>query len=139
MNFWLVKTEPDTYGWEDLVNEGNALWDGVRNYQARNFMREMKKGDLVFIYHSGKKREVVGIAELTKESFPDPTTDDERWIAVKMKAKELLANPVSLSTIKTNPGLSELHLVRHSRLSVMPVTKAQFNLILEASKEGDHE
>ena len=134
--YWLVKSEPESYGWAHLTEEGEATWDGVRNYQARNFMREMSVGDLVLFYHSGKAREIVGIAEITQAAYPDPTTDDERWIAVSLQAVRLLDRPVSLDTIKSDPELADMYLVRQSRLSVMPVEKAAFDRVIQHSKEA---
>lgn len=133
MNYWLVKSEPDTYSWEKLVQEGEAVWDGVRNYQARNNLKLMKKGDSVLFYHSNIGLAVVGIARVAKEFFQDPTTPDERWVSVKLKPVKALKRPVTLSEIKAAPELSELLLVRHSRLSVMPVDKKHFDQIVALS------
>ncbi|MEH0157134.1 EVE domain-containing protein [Limibacter armeniacum] len=133
MNYWLVKTEPETYGWDDLNKLGQDMWDGVRNYQARNHLNEMKQGDLVLFYHSGKAREVVGIAEVVRESYPDPTTDDNRWVVVDIIPKEALKKSVPLKLIKETDMLQNMKLIKQSRLSVMPVEKEEFDKILELS------
>lgn len=132
MNYWMVKTEPNSYSWEDFSKKGEDVWDGVRNYQARNFLKEMKKGDPVLFYHSGKDKAIVGLAEVSAEAFPDPK--DEAWVAVGLKTKQALKNPVTLEVIKSEDGLSEMLMLRQSRLSVMSVTKEEFNLILNLSK-----
>ena len=129
--YWLLKTEPGTFGWDDLVAAKTEPWDGVRNYQARNNLREMKKGDLAFLYHSVGPREVVGVAKIVRESYPDPTTDDDRWVAVDVRPVKALKTPVGLATIKKDDFLQEIALVRHSRLSVMPLTREEFERILE--------
>ena len=131
MDYWLVKSEPGAYSCNDLVSKGEDVWDGVRNYQARNFLKEMKMGDLVFFYHSGKEKAMVGLAEVTEESFPDPKDAD--WVAVRIKAKQALKNPVSLAQIKSEDQLSELLLVKQSRLSVMSIAKDEANLLLKMS------
>jgi predicted RNA-binding protein with PUA-like domain len=131
MAYWLLKTEPGTYSWDDLKKEKKTEWDGVRNYQARNNLQAMKKGDRCFIYHSVKQKEVVGTAKVIKTAYPDPTTDDERWVAVDIQAEKDMPNPVHLKTIKSDPALSEMLLVRNSRLSVSPVTDAQWKRIIE--------
>ena len=136
MNYWLMKTEPETFSWEDMVRDKKATWDGVRNYTARNNMRDMKKGDQVFIYHSGGHKEVVGIAEVTKEFYPDPTTDDPAWVVVDLKPKNALKNPVSLAKIKADTRLKDIALVRLSRLSVSPLSAEAFNIILELSQKA---
>jgi predicted RNA-binding protein with PUA-like domain len=132
MNYWMVKTEPSSYSWEDFVKKGEDVWDGVRNYQARNFLKEMHAGDLVLFYHSGKDKAVVGVAEVSREGFPDPK--DEAWVAVGLKVKQPLANPVSLDSIKSEDRLSEMKMLRQSRLSVTAVTKEEFSLILAMGK-----
>ena len=119
---------------DELVKDGSTYWDGVRNYSARNNLRAMRKGDLVLYYHSNEGKEVVGIARVTRESYPDPTTDDERWLVVDVEPVKALAEPVSLATIKGDPKLSEMALVRQSRLSVMPVTKPEFDRVLKLGK-----
>ena len=132
MNYWMVKTEPESYSWDDFVKKGEDVWDGVRNYQARNFLKAMHLGDQVLFYHSGKEKAVVGIAEVSREAFPDPK--DEAWTAVGLSVKQALANPVTLEKIKSEDRLSEMLMLRQSRLSVMSVTKEEFNLILTMSK-----
>lgn len=134
MNYWLVKSEPFKYSWDDLVKDGSTYWDGVRNYQARNNLKTMKKGDLVLYYHSNEGKEVVGIAKVTKESYQDPTIDDERWVVVDIEPVNKLNNPVSLAEIKNRKSLQKIPLVTHSRLSVMPVTKKDFDTIVKMSK-----
>jgi predicted RNA-binding protein with PUA-like domain len=131
MRYWLFKSEPETWSWDQQVARGEAgtEWDGVRNYQARNFMREMKLGDRGFFYHSQKTREIVGIVEVCATAHPDSTTDDERWECVDIRAVQPLANPVTLDEIKTTPALAEMVLVRNSRLSVQPVTAEEWALI----------
>jgi predicted RNA-binding protein with PUA-like domain len=132
MNYWMVKTEPGSYSWEDFVKKGEDVWDGVRNFQARNFLKEMQVGDPVLFYHSGKDKAVVGIAEVSQEAFPDPR--DPAWVAVSLKVKQALANPVSLEAIKLEDRLSSMLMLRQSRLSVMSVAKDEFNLVLTMSK-----
>ncbi len=136
MNYWLFKSEPETWSWEDQVAKGDVgeEWDGVRNYQARNFMREMKLGDKGFFYHSGKAKEIVGIVEICTEAHQDSTTDDERWDCVDIKVLDTLPSPVTLSTIKTDERLSNMALVKSSRLSVQPVTHAEWKIVLELSQ-----
>ncbi len=128
---WLFKSEPDTWGWADQVARGEAgeEWHGVRNYQARNNMRAMKVGDLGFFYHSNIGKEIVGIVEVCRESAPDSTTDDPRWDCVMVKALRGLERPVSLDACKIEPGLENLVLVKNSRLSVQPVTDAEWAII----------
>jgi predicted RNA-binding protein with PUA-like domain len=134
MKYWLVKSEPHTYSFDEMKKDKKTFWDGVKNYQARNFMKEMKKGDIALFYHSGKDRQVVGEVEIVKEHYQDPTTDDDRWVAVDVKYKKTLKNPVSLSDIKDRKTLAEMHLVRNSRLSVMPVTKKEYEMIIRMSE-----
>lgn len=129
MNYWMVKTEPSSYSWEDFQAKGEDIWDGVRNYQARNFLKEMHLGDPVLFYHSGKDKAVVGIAEVSEEAFSDPKDAD--WVAVKLKVKKHLKKPVTLQSIKAEDSLSEMLMLRQSRLSVMSVTKEEFELILK--------
>ena len=131
MAYWLFKSEPEAWSWEDQVKEGakGAEWDGIRNYQARNNMQAMKKGDLGFFYHSVKEKTVVGIVKVVKEAHPDSTTDDERWHCVDVAAVETLPKPVTLDQIKGEPKLEEMVLVKNSRLSVQPVTAAEWKVI----------
>ena len=134
MNFWLVKSEPDVYSFERLVAEGNARWDGVRNYQARNNLRAMKVGDLCLFYHSNEGKEMVGIAEVARESYQDPTTDDKNWVVVDVKPHMKLKNPVSLAAMKADPRLANLGLIRQSQLSVIKISKEEFDIILSLSE-----
>lgn len=127
MKYWLVKQEPEKYSFEDLLKDGKAVWDGVRNYQARNNLREMKKGDKVFFYHSVSEKSVVGTAEVSKENFPDPA--DAKWLVVEIKPLGKLANPVTLERIKAEKTLENIALIKQSRLSVMPLTKEEFETI----------
>ena len=132
-NYWLVKQEPEDYSWDDLVRDKKTAWTGVRNFQARNNLRNMKTGDSVLFYHSGKEKSVVGIAEVAKTAYPDPTADDDSWIAVDIKPLKRLAKPVSLADIRANAKLRDLLLVRQSRLSVVPVSKEDFDEIVKMS------
>ena len=132
-NSWLVKQEPEAYSWHDLVRDKKTAWTGVRNFQARNNLRNMETGDAVLFYHSGKDKSVVGIAEVAKAAYPDPTADDDSWIAVDIKPSKPLAKPVSLADIRANAKLRDLLLVRQSRLSVMPVSKEDFDEIVRMS------
>ena len=134
MNYWLVKSEPDAYSWQKFVSDGKALWDGVRNYQARNNMKAMKIGDKVLFYHSVSEKKVIGVAVVTREYFPDPTTDDDRWVVVELKPEKELNEPVSLEQVKNEKKLSEIALVKQARLSVMPLKKQEFDLILKMGK-----
>ena len=131
MRYWLFKSEPSTWSWDQQVANGDAgeEWDGVRNYQARNFMREMQVGDRGFFYHSQKEKAVVGIVEVIAEAHSDSTTEDERWECVDIKAVRSLPKPVSLEIIKADPKLAGMVLVKNARLSVQPVTEAEFELI----------
>ena len=131
MRYWLFKSETSTWSWDQQVAKGDAgeEWDGVRNYQARNFMREMEVGDLGFFYHSQKDREIVGIVEVIAEAHPDSTTDDQRWECVDIKAVEPMNTSVHLDQIKQDPRLSDMVLVKNSRLSVQPVTEAEWTVI----------
>lgn len=129
MNYWMVKSEPASYSWNDFAAKEEDVWDGVRNYQARNSLREMQLGDAVLFYHSGKDKAVVGIAEVSEEAFPDPK--DPAWVAVKLKAKRPLKSPVTLEMIKAEDRLSELPMLKQSRLSVLPVGKEEFDLLLK--------
>ncbi len=134
MNYWLVKSEPTEYSYDDLVKDGSTYWDGVRNYTARNNLKSMKVGDKVLFYHSVSEKSVVGISKVVKEYYQDPTTDDERWVVVNLAPVSRLKNPVTLSEIKTDPSLADIALVRQSRLSVMSLGKTAFNRIVEMSK-----
>ncbi len=134
MNYWLVKSEPFKYSWNDFVKEGKSVWDGVRNYQARNNMKAMKKGDWVFFYHSNEGMEVVGMAEVYKEFYQDPTTEDPRWVVVELIPKQKLDKTVSLKMMKADERLQNLALIKQSRLSVTPVDKAEFDIILSLAQ-----
>jgi len=131
MNYWLIKSEPSVYSWEKFVKDGKAVWDGVRNYAARNNLRSMKKGDLAFFYHSNEGVEVVGIAKVVKESYQDPTTKDPAWLVVDFAPHKALKKPVPLDVIKKDPALKNMQLVRISRLSVSQVTPEEFEKICE--------
>ncbi|MBK9165348.1 MAG: EVE domain-containing protein [Acidobacteria bacterium] len=134
MNYWMVKQEPDSYSWDDFVKDGKTDWTGVRNYQARNNLRDMKVGDKVLFYHSNIGKEVVGIAKVTKAAFPDPTADDDKWVAVELSPVKPLKKPVGLAQMKENLALNDLKLIRQSQLSVMPVTKDEFDEILSMAR-----
>lgn len=134
MNYWLVKSEPFKYSWQDLLDDRRTYWDGVRNYQARNNLKKMRKGDLVLYYHSNKGLEVVGISKVVKEHYQDPTTDDERWVVVDIEPVETLNNPVTLKEIKKNEKLKDVALIKQSRLSVMALKKKEFDLIVKMGK-----
>jgi predicted RNA-binding protein with PUA-like domain len=127
---WLVKQEPETYSWDDFVRDGRTDWTGVRNFQARNNLRQMKAGDRVFFYHSGTGKCVVGIAEVAKAAYPDPTTNDPQWVAVDLSPVKPLNEPVPLASIRYHGKLGNLPLIRQSQLSVMPLTKEEFETIL---------
>src|SRR3989440_8512213 len=127
---WLVKQEPETYSWDDFVRDGRTDWTGVRNFQARNNLRQMKVGDRVLFYHSDTGKCVVGIAEVAKAAYPDPTADDLQWIAVDIKPVKALKETVPLASIRYNPKLSNLPLIRQSQLSVMALTKEEFETIV---------
>ena len=132
--YWLVKSEPFKYSWDDLVRDGSTYWDGVRNYQARNNLREMKVGDYALYYHSNEGKEVVGVAKVTRSAYRDPTTDDDRWVVVDVTPVKPLKTSVTLAEIKADPKLRKIPLVTHSRLSVMPLEKSDFERILELGK-----
>jgi len=133
-NYWMVKQEPETYSWDDFVKDGSTDWSGVRNYQARNNLRGMQIGDRVLFYHSGKGKEVVGLAEVTRSAYPDPTSNDDQWVAVDLKPVKTLASPVQLAAIRYDKRLSQLPLIRQSQLSVMPLTKDEFDVIVAMGK-----
>lgn len=133
MNHFLVKSEPHAYSWEEFLKDKRTFWDGVRNYQARNNLKEMKVGDLVLFYHSNVGKEVVGVARVVKEFYQDPTIDDERWVAVDLEPVETLEKPVTLAQIKGDEYLKDISLVRQGRLSVMQLKAEEFDRILEMS------
>lgn len=136
MAYWLFKSEPNTWGWDQQVAKGDTgeEWDGVRNYQARNFMRQMKLGDLGFFYHSVNEKQIVGIVEICAECHPDSTTDDPRWECVDVKAVADMPVPITLAQIKSDPRLQEMALVKSSRLSVQPVLKSEWDIICSLGK-----
>ncbi len=139
MAYWLFKSEPSTWSWDAQVAKGDAgeEWDGVRNYQARNFMREMKIGDRGFFYHSQKDKEIVGVVEVIAEAHPDSTTDDDRWECVDIKAIGPMPTPVTLDDVKAEPRLSDMVLVNNSRLSVQPVTDEEWRIVCEMGGYND--
>ena len=132
MNFWMVKQEPDKYSFDDLLKDGKTVWDGVRNYQARNNLKEMKRGDKALFYHTGSEKAVVGQAEISRENFADPT--DENWVAVEIKPIEKFKEPVTLDEIKAEKTLENIALIKQSRLSVLPLTREEFETILKLSE-----
>ena len=136
MNFWILKSEPDVYSYDDLVKQGTGTWDGVRNYQARNNLKAMQKGDLALFYHSNIGKEIVGIVRIEQEAFPDPTVDDARWVAVSVVAEKKLANPVTLVQLKSDPSINHIALVKHSRLSVIPIDKQDFEYVIRLSEHS---
>ena len=133
MKYWLLKSEPDAWSWDNQLKEGVSMWDGVRNYQARNNLKEMKKNDLCFFYHSVTERSIVGIVKVVKEYYPDPTDKTGRFVVVDVKAIKKLKNPVSLDQIKENNKLKDIALVKQSRLSVMPLKKTEWDIIIKMS------
>ncbi len=133
-SYWLVKSEPAKYAWAQLVRDGRTVWDGVRNALARQHLAAMRRGDLVLYYHSNEGKEIVGIAHVVRESHPDPTADDPQWLAVDLEPVRPLAEPVTLATIKSDARLEGLALIRQSRLSVLPVSRAHFDHILQLGK-----
>jgi len=132
--YWLVKQEPEDYSWANLVNDGKTAWIGVRNFAARNNLRAMKKGDSVLFYHSVSEKQVVGIARVVREAYADPTAEEGDWSCVDLSPDKAFKNPVTLATIKSDKKLVGMPLIRQSRLSVMPVTKEQFERIVELSR-----
>ena len=135
MNYWLIKTEPNTYSWEDLLKDKRTFWDGVRNYQARNNLKEMELGDLCLYYHSVKEKAVVGTAKVVKTFYQDPSTEDDRWVAVDVEAEISLKKSVTLEMVKNEPDLAQMVLVNNSRLSVQPVRKEEFDKIIALGME----
>jgi predicted RNA-binding protein with PUA-like domain len=131
---WLVKTEPSTYSWSQLERDKRAIWDGVRNHQAKHNLAGMKKGDSVLIYHSGEERRVVGVARVSRGAFPDQTADEGDWIAVELEAVRPLGSPVGLAAIKSHPSLRQTALIRQSRLSVMPLTDKEFRTLVSLGR-----
>ena len=135
MSYWLVKSEPFKYSWDQLVTDKQTVWDGVRNYAARNNLKAMKKGDQVFFYHSNEGVEIVGIAKVAKEAYQDPSTEDEAWVVVELKPSKKLKKPVTLAQVKADSRLSEMALVRLGRLSVQPVTEEEWRIVMELAGE----
>ncbi len=133
MNYWLVKSEPSVYGWEQFVKDKKTSWDGIRNYAARNNLRDMEKGDEVFFYHSNEGMQIVGIAKVIKKAYQDSTTDDPNWLAVDLKPLKKLKSPVPLTEIKTRSELSKMELVRISRLSVQKVSSEEWAIVMQLS------
>lgn len=131
MAYWIVKTEPSTYSWKDLVSKGEDTWDGVRNFQARNNLNQMKEGDLVLLYHSGVEKALVGLAQVSQQAFPDP--QDPAWVAVKLKAVRALENPLTLHQMQAEPGLAGISLLKQSRLSVHELSEEAYTLISKLS------
>lgn len=136
MKYWLIKSEPFKYSWDQFCKEKKTFWDGVRNYAARNNLRDMQKGDLLFFYHSNEGLEIVGIAEVVKTAYQDPTTDETAWLAVDIKPKKALKKTVSLSQIKSDPKLADMQLIKLSRLSVSAVTEKEFEYILQLDRKS---
>ncbi|MCX7735811.1 MAG: EVE domain-containing protein [Candidatus Kapabacteria bacterium] len=134
MSYWLIKSDPETYSLDNLEKDKITIWDGVRNAQARNYLKQMKFGDTLFFYHSGDDKSIVGLAEVVEEFFQDPTTDDNRWVAVKVKFQKKFKNPLSLAVIKNTVGLENIQLLKQSRLSVMPITDKEAKTILSLTK-----
>jgi predicted RNA-binding protein with PUA-like domain len=128
--YWLMKSEPEAYSWQRLLTEGKTLWEGVRNYQARNNLKQMQVNDLALFYHSVSEKAVVGVCKITQTAYPDPTDETGKWVVVDVIPVETLAVPVTLAAIKATEALAEIALVRQSRLSVVPLTQAEFDLIL---------
>lgn len=135
MNYWLIKSEPFKYSWVQFETDKETFWDGVRNYQARNNLRDMQVGDLCLYYHSNEGKEVVGIAEVIKPAYQDPTTDNTQWVAVDVKPYKKLDKTVTLAQIKADPRLSDVGLIRQPRLSVISISEDHFNIILELANE----
>ena len=133
MQYWLLKSEPNTWSWDDQINEGPSMWDGVRNYQARNNLKKMKKGDLCFFYHSVSEKSIVGIVEVVKEFYQDPTDESGKFVVVDVKAKNKLKKSVTLENIKLSKKLSKISLIKQSRLSVMPISKSEWLEIIKIS------
>ena len=136
MAHWLVKSEPSTYGWQHLIKDKETRWDGVRNFAARGHLKSMKKGDEVFFYHSNEGMEIVGIAKVAKESYPDPTIKEGNWLVIDLKPSKKLKNPVTLAQVKADQRLKDMALVRLGRLSVQPVTEKEWEVVMEMAGEN---
>lgn len=130
MNHWLVKSEPESYSWQDFVKEGRAAWTGVRNFQSRNNLRGMKKGDLVLFYHSGDQKQIIGLARVVREAYPDPTASEGDWVGVDLTPVKTVKKPVTLAVIKADSRVKDIPMVKNSRLSVTPLAKAQFEHLM---------
>jgi len=135
MKYWLVKSEPYKYSWQMMIKDKTTYWDGVRNYQARNNLKSMKKGDKVLFYHSNEGKEIVGLTKVVKEFYQDPTTDDDKWVVVDLKAVKTLKRAISLKEIKSDNKLKDISLIKQSRLSVMEIKKEHFEYIIDKSDE----
>lgn len=135
MNYWLVKSEPFKYSWDHFVSEGEAVWDGIRNYQARNNLMQMKIDDLVLFYHSNEGKEVIGLAKVSREFYPDPTTEEKGWVVVNLVPVAKFPKTVTLAEIKADKRLQDMLLIRNSRLSVIPVRLEEFDLIVAFAHE----
>ena len=131
MNFWIIKSDPESYGWSEMKRDGTTFWDGVRNYQARNNLNLMKRDDIALFYHSNTDKSIMGEVKIVKEAYQDPTIDDNRWVAVDVEFIREYSKKLSLSKMKTHPVLSNIYLVKHSRLSVMPISKEEYEIILD--------
>lgn len=134
MNYWLIKSEPFKYAWDTFVKEGHTFWDGVRNYQARNNLREMAEGDLCLYYHSNEGKEVVGIAKVVQTAYPDPTSNDPQWVCVDVVPLQALKKKVSLAAMKSEPALQDMGLIKQSRLSVIKLKREEFDKVIEMSE-----
>ncbi len=135
MAYWLIKSEPFKYSWEQFEKDGSTFWDGVRNYAARNNLRSMKKGDLAFFYHSNEGLAIVGIAKVIKEAYQDPTTEETAWVAVDFKPHKKIKRPVTLADIKANKALANMALIRLGRLSVQPVLEEEWDIVMQMAGE----
>ena len=133
-SYWLMKSEPFKYSWDDLVRDGRTYWDGVRNYEARNNLAAMRSGDLALYYHSNEGKEIVGVAEVVREAYPDPTSEDPRWVVVDVVPVVPFSEPVTLAMIKSDPALPEIALVRRGRLSVVPLTAPEFRHVAKLGR-----
>ncbi len=136
MNYWLLKSEPVKYAWDQMLKDKKTFWDGVRNYQARNNLKAMQKGDLCMFYHSNEGKEIVGIVKVVKTAYQDPTSDDSNWVVVDVSPFKALKQPVTLEQIKSDKRLANIGLIRQGRLSVMPLTPFEFDTILELSEQS---
>ncbi len=137
MKYWLVKSEPYKYSWDEMVKDNTTYWDGVRNYQARNNLKKMKKGDLVLFYHSNEGKEIVGVTTVIKEYYQDPTTKDPKWVVVDLKVKQTLKRKISLKEVKEDKRLSDMNLIKQQRLSVSEVKKVHFDIIIRKGNEKE--